>query len=489
MNVGELVIGLDIGTTSVKAVAFTRNGNVQYEAEQLIETIYPKESYVEQDPKEIEQKSRDVLKKVFEKAENDHVLAVGISCAMHSIMCVDREGTPLSNMLIWSDGRSSKLVEQLPADLKDPIYRKTGTPIHPMAPIWKLKWMKEQQYAPFKEAHYYLSMKDYLLFHWTGELVTDYSMASASGLMNLEQLQWDIDALQIAGVKENQLPSIVPPTYVMKKIDMELKKDVQWPDEAKLVIGAADGQLANLGNGAIEAGEVAVTVGTSGAIRQMVEGRRVNKNGETFAYAFTDLHSIIGGPTNNGGIALQWLKDVMVYKGPHEDFLDGAENVSIGSNGLLFIPYINGERAPIWNQQARGNFFGLSITHQREHLVRAVLEGIAFNLYKIGQSLEEIAGKPKTISVNGGLSKSRLWVQIMADVFGKEIQLAETHHAAAWGAAWTALVAIQVENDFTSIKQHIPIEDIIQPNMEHHYQYSQLFRKYTQLEKDISTYF
>ena len=489
MNVQELVIGLDIGTTSVKAVAFTRNGNVQYEAEQLIETFYPKESYIEQDPNEIEWKSRYVLKEVFEQATNDHILAIGISCAMHSIICVDKGGNAISNMLIWSDGRSSEIVEKLSTDVKHSMYRKTGTPIHPMAPIWKLKWMKEQPYAPFKEAHYYLSMKDYLLYQWTGELVTDYSMASASGLMNIEQLQWDVDALEMAGVEEAQLPDIVPPTYILKNIHHDVRKDVQWPDEAELVIGAADGQLANLGNGAIEAGEVAVTVGTSGAIRQMIEGRRINENGETFAYAFTDNRSIIGGPTNNGGIALQWLKDVMEYEGSHEDFLAGSENVSIGSNGLLFIPYINGERAPIWNQQARGNFFGLSVTHEREHLVRAVLEGIVFNLYKIGQSLEEIAGKPKTISVNGGLSKSRLWVQIMADVFGQEIQLAETHHAAAWGAAWTALVAIQAEKDFTTIKQHIPIEDLVQPIAEHHQQYEELFHKYTQLEKAIITHF
>ena len=485
----ELVIGLDLGTTSVKAVAFARNGKVIYEAEQLINTFYPEASYVEQDPEEVEMKSRLVLQKVLAQTTNERVLAIGISCAMHSLICVNKKGEPLSPMLIWSDGRSSDLVKNLSEDEKQHIYSRTGTPIHPMAPIWKLKWMMDNQYSPYTEARFYLSMKDYLLYQWTGELVTDYSMASASGLMNIHGLHWDKDALEIAGVKEEQLPRIVPPTHILDTIKDSVKQQLKWPNETKLVIGAADGQLANLGNGAIEAGEVAVTVGTSGAIRQMIEGQHVNENGETFSYAFTDQSSIIGGPTNNGGIALQWLKDVMEFQGSHEEFLAGAERIKLGSEGLLFIPYINGERAPVWNQQARGNFFGLSITHQREHLVRAVLEGIVFNLYKIGKSLEDIAGKPKTISVNGGLSKSPLWVQIMADVFGQEIQLAETHHAAAWGAAWTALVAIQEEPSFTAIKQHIPIEKWIQPNKENHQQYMTIFNKYDQLAKEISKYF
>src|SRR5699024_7536947 len=132
---------------------------------------------------------------------------------------------------------------------------------------------------------------------------------------------------------------------------------------------------------------------------------------------------------------------------------------------------------------------GLSITHRRPQLVRAVLEGIVFNLYQIGQSLEEIAGKPTTISVNGGLSKSPLWVQILADVFGHEIQLADTHHGAAWGASWTALVATGQVESFEQIKENIPIDQVVKPNMQNHDAYQRVFKKYQQLAKDIEKYF
>ncbi|MDX8044481.1 gluconokinase [Gracilibacillus sp. S3-1-1] len=485
----KVVIGLDFGTTSVKAVAFNLQGKVLYEAEQLIETYYPAESFVEQKPDEIDKSTRIVLANLFAQTSNDKVLAVGVSCAMHSLICVDQVGTPLSNMSIWSDGRSSELVANLDAELKQTIYRKTGTPIHPMSPLLKLMWMKESDYQPYQEAAYFMSLKEYFLFKWFGKRVVDYSMASATGLMNIKSLDWDDEVLAHAGITRQQLAEIVAPTTIVDGLNPVISEELGWPDGVPLVIGAADGQLANLGNGAIEPGEVAVTVGTSGAIRQLISGQHVNDNGETFSYAFTADTSIIGGPTNNGGIALQWLKDVMEYDGSHEQFLAGAEHVEPGAEGLLFVPYVNGERAPVWNQEARGNFYGLSVTHRRPQLVRAVLEGIVFNLYQIAQSLEAIAGAPTTISVNGGLSKSTLWVRILADVFGKEIQLADTHHSAAWGAGWTALVAIEQVESFEQIKKNIPINKVIQPNMDRHEEYKKIFKKYQQLAKDVEKYF
>jgi gluconokinase len=485
----EVVIGLDIGTTSVKAVVFDLNGNVVTEFEDFVHTYYPNPTYVEQKPLDIERSTRKVLREAFVNTTDCNVLAVGLSCAMHSLICVDANGNPLTDMLIWSDGRSSEIADEMDENVKKEIYKKTGTPIHPMSPLLKLMWMKKYDFQQYHEATYFMSMKEYLLYTWCKKRWIDYSMASATGLMNIHKLDWDEDALQLAGVERKQISEIVSPTAILPDVEEEIKRDLQWPLGTKLVIGAADGQLANLGDGAIKPGEVAISVGTSGAIRQLINGQHVNDNGETFSYAFTDTTSIVGGPTNNGGIVLQWLKDMVEFEGTHEQFLEGADTVSVGADGLFFVPYVNGERAPVWNQQARGNFYGLSIIHTRKHLVRAVLEGIVFNLYQIGQSLEEIAGPPTSISVNGGLSKSALWVQIVADVFGKEIQLSGTHHGAAWGASWTALVAMDKVESFEQIKQHIPIEKVVQPNLTNHEQYARIFVKYQHIAKDIEKFF
>jgi gluconokinase len=254
-------------------------------------------------------------------------------------------------------------------------------------------------------------------------------------------------------------------------------------------MGAADGQLANLGIGAILPGEVAVSVGTSGAIRQINQGVKIDENQETFCYSFTAESSIVGGPTNNGGIVLQWLKDLLNDQRDFADFLGDAEKVAPGAEGILFLPYLNGERAPIWNQQAKGNFYGVSITHKKEHFIRAVLEGITFNLYQIGKALERLAGEPKKIYVNGGLARSPLWLQMMADIFEAEIYVSESHHSAAWGAAWTALVGIGKVDSFEDIKKNIPMGSGVVPNKENSLQYKAIYENYEKLAKDMVKYF
>jgi gluconokinase len=352
-----------------------------------------------------------------------------------------------------------------------------------------LLWMKETNFEPYRQAAYFISVKEYVLQKWFGRSMVDYSMASATGLFNMKTFDWDEEALELAGVNKNQLSRIVPPTEILTGIDKAIADEMGISSEMPFVIGSADGQLANLGSGAINPGEVAISAGTSGAIRQMIKGFEVSDSQETFCYAFTDELSILGGPTNNGGIALQWLKELIEYEGSFDQLTAEAEKVAPGAEGVLFLPYINGERAPIWKQEAKGNFFGLSITHKKEHLVRAVLEGITYNLYHIGKALEDKVGEPEKIFVNGGLAQSPLWVQMLADVFGKDVYVSESHHSAAWGAAWTALVAIGKVDSFEEIKQNIPIEAIIQPNLDNHEIYAKAFEKYIGIASDLSKYF
>lgn len=487
----EYVIGLDIGTTSVKAVIFDRSGKVAAESEQLNKSFYPQPNHVEQDPEALTSASVFVLKDAIQKAgvTPDQVAGIGFSCAMHSLICVDENGRALSRAIIWADGRSSEQAERLIKENGLEIYRKTGTPIHPMSPLVKLLWMNETGYEPFQKATYLMSVKEYLLLQWFGKRIVDYSMASATGLFNGETLDWDTEILELLNVKKEQLSRPVPPTERLTGLNKIIADYIGIPEDTPFVIGAADGQLANLGSGAILRGEVAITAGTSGAVRQWANGFRANEKHETFCYMFTGETSIIGGPTNNGGIALEWLKNMLNYQGTYEEFTKEAGRVEPGADGILFLPYINGERAPLWNQHARGNFFGLSITHQKEHLIRAVLEGITFNLYQISEALERLAGPSEKIYVNGGLARSPIWLQMMADVFGKNMYVSETHHNAAWGAAWTALVAVGEESSFEGIKNNLPMGEVIVPNEENHKVYQDLYKKYVQLAADITKYF
>lgn len=487
----KYALALDIGTTSAKAVIFTHNGKVVAEVEKSITTYYPKTGQAEQNPNDIERNCILAIQEVIQKAtiNKTALITFGIASAMHSLICLNGEGEPLSRALIWADLRSHKQANMLRATNGQEIYERTGLPIHPMSPLAKLMWMKETQFQPYKQATYFMSIKEYIIYKWFDQRLIDYSMAAATGLFNMKTFNWDAEILQLCGVKREQLSTIVPPTKILPPINKKVARKMGISPDMPIVIGAADGQLANLGSGAILPGEAAITMGTSGAVRQMVTKPATSTDQSTFCCAFTKQHFIIGGATNNGGNTIEWIKNILKFTGSFSELLAEANTIKPGADGLIFHPYINGERAPLWNPQAKGNFFGLTVTHERAHLIRAVLEGVTYNLYQIHKSLKQLAGRPEKIYVNGGLARSQVWIQMLADTFGQQIHISETHHSAAWGAAWTALVATGEATGFAEIKNNMPSTEIINPDQENHIQYMKSFQQYEKITKVLSELF
>jgi gluconokinase len=480
----SIVIGLDIGTTSVKAVAFNKSGHVVGEYEEEYPLYTPAPSWAEQDPLEIEHSTIAVIRHLIKNSGIDSatILAVGLSSAMHSLICINKEGEPLSPSITWADGRASKQAAQL-REHGLHLYQSTGTPIHPMSPFVKLLWMKENNFHPYQTASKFVSIKEFILYRWFGSKVVDYAIASATGLFDIHTLTWNQDALNMAGITEDQLFTPVPPTEVITGLNKSIAQQLGIPTDIPFVIGASDGPLANLGVGAINPGEVAVTIGTSGAIRQLISQPKTDTLQQTFCYTLTDSLSLIGGPTNNGGIVLQWLKETLGSHGSYDALISQAGNVAPGAEGLLFLPYLNGERAPMWNSKVRGNLFGLSLRHKREHIIRAGLEGVIYSVYHVGQALERLAGKPTKLLASGGFARSPLWLQITADVFNQEVQVPVSHQSSAWGAAWVALNGIGEVKTLASIKEYIPMQGNYTPNSENHKVYKDMFNMYEELSK------
>ncbi|MCM3713017.1 gluconokinase [Halalkalibacter oceani] len=495
------VIGLDIGTTSVKAVLFKRSGYVVAEQEELYPTSQPKIGWSEQNPLQIELATIQALKVLIEKAAvpAEDIAAVGLSSAMHSLVCVDEENKPLSPLITWADQRSVKQAEELRSLSGSSIYLKTGTPQHPMTPLAKLRWMKENDYAPYRQAAKFKSMKEFLLARWFREDVVDYGVASASGLFNIRTKKWEEEALAAAGVTQDQLSVPVPPTYICQGLPPSLADQIGIKKELPFVIGSSDGPLANIGTGAIEHGDVAVTIGTSGAIRQMSTSPRTDEQQEIFCYSVAEQLWVMGGPTNNGGNVFHWMKEVLGEEqqriaqqkqlSAYELLTGLAETSSPGANGLLFLPYLNGERAPIWNSRARASFIGLTPSHTKADMIRAGLEGTIYSIYHIGTALNRLAGPPKTLLASGGFARSALWLQILADVFGQPVELPLSHQSSAWGAAWLALLATGEESRLDDIKQSIPMKGTIEPNEQAHRRYAELFSIYQQAINELHSTF
>lgn len=502
MKETEVVIGLDIGTTSTKAVVFGPQGTIRGVHAVDYPLLQPQPDIAEQEPDVIFHACVDSVRHAMLKsgASRSDVLAIGLSTAMHSLIVVDEAGKPLTNTITWADNRSVEQAARIKSQLGgDAIYRRTGTPIHPMSPLSKILWMREERPDLYAAAAKYISIKEYVLHRLFGQYVVDHSIASATGMFNLEQLDWDEGALELLGVRREQLSQAVPTTHILQGMDERLATQMWVRPDVPFVVGASDGVLANLGVGAIGPGEMAVTIGTSGAIRTVTDKPRTDEKGRTFCYALTERDWVIGGPTNNGGIMLRWLRDefaapeLEVAKRLGLDVYDlmiqYAEKIPAGSEGLLFLPFLSGERAPYWNANARGMFFGISLRHKREHFIRAVLEGVILSIFSVGIALRDLAGPAKDIRASGGFARSPLWRQILCDVLGREVLVPESHEASALGAAVIALKAVGEIDNLGVIKDWIHIRHRHQPTLQNTETYLHMFYIYERIYQKLTDEF
>ncbi|CDQ18889.1 gluconokinase [Halobacillus karajensis] len=486
----DYVIGLDIGTTSAKSVVFHKNGEVAAEYEVAYPLSHPVVGYAEQDPLQIEQAALEALNISTRTLERGKIAGVGISAAMHSLICMDKNGASLCPSMIWADARSASEASTLKEEQPD-VYMRTGTPLHPMSPLSKLIWMKNNQYEPWKQADYFVSVKEFLLYRWFGEKVVDYSIAAATGLFNIHEHRWDEETLAIAGIHPDQLFTPVAPTYAMSGMKEDLIEKSGLAPSTPFVIGGSDGPLANLGIGAIQPGETAITIGTSGAIRQFSSEPLLDDKQEVFSYSFTDDLWITGGPSNNGGLVLKWVQQLLSEERevPIEELTKLAGEVEAGSGNLLFLPYLNGERAPFWNAEAKGSYIGLTPSHKKGHMTRAAMEGVLFSIFHIGKALERLGNHHETIYASGGFARSETWIQMLADIFNKRIDLPVSHQSSAWGAAWVALYSLGHVDDLTSIKSSIPMKEHYEPNADNHQKYQALFEVYQSVSDKLQTDF
>lgn len=488
-NHKEVVIGVDLGTTGAKCVIWSVDTKEMVaQASRTYPLLKPNPGWAEQDPDELYEAFVYCLQAAIEESgvNPGQIAGIGISTAMHTLLAVDEEGKPLTNCITWADGRSSGQAERILSQYDGlSIYSRTGTPVHPMSPLAKLLWMKEEQPGLYKKAAKFVSIKEYIIYHLYGEWVVDYSIASATGLFNLFDMDWDKDVLALLDLPIDKLSRPVPVTYSLTGLSEEKATRLGIHRDTKIVIGSSDGVLANLGVGAVAAGDIAVTVGTSGAIRTMSDRPITDEHGRTFCYALSEDRFAIGGATNNAGIVVQWLVEEMSNREVTlEQVMEEAGQAAPGAEGLLFLPYLNGERAPLWDAHARAVFFGLSIRHNRKHMYRAALEGIVYSLYAVKKALDEEHSEAP-IRASGGLARSELWLQMLADVFGRRVVVPSSVEASCLGAALVALRSSGVMNSWEESREWSTPVRSFEPDMNNHETYEQLFRIYEQVSTTL----
>ena len=426
----DYLIGVDVGTTSTKAVLYDQQANVLQDFKQGYSLYRDANGMAEQNPDTLVEAVQSVIKQAAQAADLDQgkLLAVSFSSANQSLILLDDKHQPLTRALTWADTRARAVADQLkrtPAGKQ--LYASTGTPIHPMSPLTKLLWLKQAHPDLMAKASYFADIKSYLFYKLFGVFRFDVSIASCTGMLNVTTGNWDERALALTGVQPEQLPEVVSGTT----------------QEIGLLPDAAS----------------AITIGTSAAVRVVTDHPVIDPKQRLFCYAVDNGLWVVGGPLNNGGDVFQWavehLVDASAVQNEQVDAYELANDViasvPAGAHGLLFHPFLGGERAPLWDANARGSFFGLSQLHTRADMLRAVMEGINMNIATVFTAVADLVGEPRTVTATGGFANSEVWRQMLADVLNCPVNIPNSFESGCLGAITMAMVSLGMVDDLSAV--------------------------------------
>lgn len=476
----RLVIGVDIGTTATKVVAYDTTGAARAAASRDYPLHSPRSGWAEQDPDQVVDAALAALAEVVDAASGP-VAAVGLSTVMHTLIALDGDGRPLTPSITYADSRAWPQALRLRREHGISLYRATGTPLHPMAPLAKLMWFRDERPELLRRARWWVSIKEYLLRRLCDSDVVDHAVAAATGLFDLTARDWHPEALGLAGVEARQLGRPVPTTTVIDGLRDDVATSLGLDPSTPIVVGASDGVLANLGVGAVRPGVAAMTVGTSGAVRVTIDEPRTDPDMRTFCYTLSDEHWVVGGAVSNGGLVLRWLADELIGGADLDELTAEAAGVPPGSDGVLMLPYLTAERAPRWSPLRGGVLFGLRLEHRRGHAVRAGLEGVALQLRLVADALRDAGGDFDRLRVTGGFVGSDVWLQIVADVLGSELEVPRVEEAVAYGAALLGMHGSGMIDDLDAVAGEVAIARTVTPDAGAAATYDQVAGRYARL--------
>lgn len=482
----DYIIGMDIGTTASKGVLYQENGKKIVESTIPYPLIQEKVDQAEEDPQVIFDAVQKIIFDLSKKASGK-VKAISWSSQMHSLIGLGKNKQLLTNSITWADNRSREVVTAAEkSGLANSIYQRTGMPPHPMAPVYKLLWIQEEMPELFAQVQKWIGIKEYIIWRLTGKMMTDTTMAAGTGLLNLNNLSWDEDLLSQITLEKEKLPILDKPETVVGGIIPNYIQKLGLTDQTKIILGASDGYLSTIGVGVLNDKSFALNIGTSGAVRVIASKAIVDSENRFFCYPVDKKHYLLGGPVNNGGIVFEWARKTIF--GPDqtdEDFINVAESVPAGSNGLIFHPYLGGERAPIWNAQARGSFIGLTRNHTKPQMARSVLEGIVFNLLGAARGLREKIGEPEALRVTGGFVKSDFVRQLIADIFNLPVIIIKNDQSGTLAAMFLAQVGMKREANLEKIVKKIDESNVYFPNPKNVAVYQDIIPIYREVEHDL----
>lgn len=487
MSGQSLFLGIDVSTTATKALLINEQGGVVAVATSPHTLQTPQPLWSEQDPHEWWDAALASVRSVLEKAGGsaERVAGVGLTGQMHGLVLLDEAGEVLRPAILWNDQRTQSQCDEIHQRVgKEKFIQITGNVALTGFTAPKILWVKENEPDVYTKARHVLLPKDYVRYKLTGEYAMDKADGAGTVLFDLKSRAWSSEVLEILGID----PSLMPPTFegpeFTGRITPQAASAIGLKAGTPVVAGGGDQSAQAVGVGAVTPGVVALTVGTSGVVFATTPSALIEPEGRlhAFCHAVPGRWHFMGVMLSAAG-SLQWYRDTLAPSMSFDDLLKEAESVPPGSEGLLFLPYLSGERTPHPDPLARGAFIGLTLRHGRGHLTRAVLEGVAFGL-KDSFMLIQNAGLGEIIQVraSGGGTKGALWRQILASVLEAELVTVNTTEGAAFGAALLAGVEAGAWADVeAACKAAVKLTGSTMPNAAQVEAYRPAYRLYREL--------
>lgn len=478
------VLGIDLGTSSLKGLLMNKSGKIVAEASSDYPLISDKPGYSEQDPEHWYQAFLEVVEVLSENVTDfkSGLEAIGFSGQMHSLVLLDENEEVLRPAILWNDVRNTKQSNE--------IMERHGTLMLDLTrnrslegfTLPKLLWVKEHEPEIYEKIETIMMPKDYLRFRITGQKNAEYSDAAGTMLLDVEKREWSKAICDAFDVPMGWLPPLVESYDNVGGITDKLNLKLNFTNEIKVVAGGADNACAALGSGLISDDVAMASIGTSGvflSIDHRIEDYKGNLH--FFNSCINSYYAM--GVTLSAGNSLNWIKNIVNEDSSFDEFLSGIDGIPNGTDGLLFTPYIMGERTPFFDSKIRGSFIGLDIQHSKKHLVRAVMEGITYSLNDSKRIMEKEKNKKfkRIISVGGG-AKNKVWLQMQADVFDAEIVALSSEQGPGLGAAMlAALGAGWYQNPQECVDACVSYKTSVQPNTEAVKTYRDYYDVYTKV--------
>lgn len=481
----KYVIGIDLGTSSVKTLLVNQNGDIAGEASAAYPLIQERPGYSEQNPEEWVKGTVACLQQLLKESgvAAEDIEGVSFSGQMHGLVLLDEQNNVLRNAILWNDTRTTKQCRDIEAKLGDKLLDITRNAALEGFTLPKILWIQEHEPELFAKAARFVLPKDYLRYRMTGQVHMEISDAAGTLLLNVPEGKWSEEIAAAFGLPTGFCPPIVGSTEFTGTLLPEFAAESGLAAGTKVFGGGADNACGAVGAGIVRKGDALCSVGTSGVVLTYEEDK--NKDFAGKVHFFNHAHPgafYAMGVTLAAGYSLSWFKDSLAPELSFDELLKPVGDIAPGSEGLLFTPYLVGERTPHADSVIRGSFIGLSGTHRREHLARAVMEGITFSLQE-SFDLFDAAGieVERVISIGGG-AKNPVWLQMQADIFGKPVVALKNEQGPAMGAAMMAAVG---SGWFGSLKEcadafigYAKTYEPIPANVE---KYARLFKLYQQV--------